>query len=239
MSKAVCTLLGFALGASVGSIGAYVLMRNKFNDHIEHVCDEYDSYIDAMEHEQEKRCANCQQTVKESIVEDEDVDDISDEEAQELIDKLNDSFNVDEPIENESVDDLKDDTGVVSYDKMNKSAKKKESKKGSKKHTDEDTSEDNIDESVIFTISPEEYWDECKEYEKLPLTYLEGSDVFLTDDNEKYAALSAIGGKDTLGEMGKYEDGMLYVRNVALEIDFSIVFDIRDYDTYIDETNGN
>lgn len=131
-----------------------------------------------------------------------------------------------------------------------KEAFSKREEKSSKKEIDEDNSEterleDIIDESCYktesidkeekkemnnsdrpYVITPEEFGD--SDYAIISLTYY--TDGTVTNEKNKIVAnVDELIGLDSLDHFGEYEDDSVFVRNDALQIDFEILKDWRDY----------
>lgn len=126
----------------------------------------------------------------------------------------------------------------------------KREEKSSEKDIDEDNSEtesleDIIDESCYktestdkeekkemhnsdrpYVITPEEFGD--SDYAIISLTYY--TDGTVTNEKNKIVAnVDELIGLDSLDHFGEYEDDSVFVRNDALQIDFEILKDWRDY----------
>lgn len=126
----------------------------------------------------------------------------------------------------------------------------KREEKSSEKDIDEDDSEtesleDIIDESCYktestdkeekkemhnsdrpYVITPEEFGD--SDYAIISLTYY--TDGTVTNEKNKIVAnVDELIGLDSLDHFGEYEDDSVFVRNDALQIDFEILKDWRDY----------
>lgn len=256
------TVLAFIGGALFGAVCAAVYTGKRYKRELDSFCDEYDAYLDDLQEKWDKHCEDCQQN--HDIVDDDDIDE---DEAQALVEQLNmmASLNNDENDEDEddeetdnypdfehdtysdTVQKMKDENGIVDYtsfsQKKNKTEDEADAEDDNKKETDrvqdEYLEEGEDDGLVIRFIDDSEYGDQ-DDYDQVELTYLEGSDIFLTEDDIKYDAYSQIGGKKNFKEgMEESVTGSVYIRNTALEIDFHIVSDIRDFDTYIEETSSN
>lgn len=131
-----------------------------------------------------------------------------------------------------------------------KEAFSKRGEKASEKEIDEDDSEkksfdDIIDESCYktestdkeekkemnnsdrpYVITPEEFGD--SDYAIISLTYY--TDGTVTNEKNKIVAnVDELIGLDSLNHFGEYEDDSVFVRNDALQIDFEILKDWRDY----------
>ena len=77
-----------------------------------------------------------------------------------------------------------------------------------------------------YVITPEEFGD--SDYAIISLTcYTDGT---VTNEKNKIVAnVDELIGLDSLDHFGEYEDDSVFVRNDALQIDFEILKDWRDY----------
>lgn len=242
-------VLAFFAGAALGAIGAAVWTGKRFKKEVDKICDEYDEYVDKIVEEMKQHCADCQVTNSEDIVDDEEVDnagfeecDAEDYDREALIEHLNSMANL---------ESKRDENGIIPYDKIAKKTNQSDESADEKPSEDEVKAEeevervqdnyleeDELEEPTIHYISQDEYENTQDDFDKIELTYLDGSDVFLTDEDEKYNAYPAIGGRGNLEEaFSESPNGIVYIRNDMLEMDFRIVSDVRDYDTYMKETS--
>lgn len=234
-------VIAFFIGSALGAIGAGVWAGKRFEKALKENDAEWEKYVDSLVDEMSNRCEACQVQHEEEIVDDEDIN-IDDYEKDTLVEYLNTMA---------TSDDLRDENGVVHYDKVRKKSTPDEVKTENAEVTEEDNEdservqddyleeEDVEEEYVIRDISEEEYNESCEEYDKMELTYLEGSDIFLAEGNAKYNAYPAIGGRSGFeSSLEESPNGVVYIRNEALEMDFMIMSDIRDYDTYMEETSS-
>ena len=77
-----------------------------------------------------------------------------------------------------------------------------------------------------YVITPEEFGD--SDYAIISLTYY--TDGTVTNEKNKIVAnVDELVGLDSLNHFGEYEDDSVFVRNDALQIDFEILKDWRDY----------
>lgn len=250
------TVVAFIFGAAVGGVSTWLGVRAHYRNIEERRCEELETYFDNQVKEFEKHCRDCQNNPNVEVVEDEDIErnssaDADSQESEEehmapqvhgkvdkeavksLIDALN----------NGALNDT-DEITAIPYDKFNARAlaKASEERRAKKKQEDEEMNWDEI--SYIRTITPEQYYDsddEGADYDKVELTYLEGDESFMSENFEEVsrdATLESIGGSETLGEFGEYEEGALYVRNDREQKDYCIVSDMRDAKTFIEETGG-
>lgn len=255
------TVFAFIGGTLFGAVCAAVFTSKRYKRELDAFCDEYDGYLDELQNKWDKHCEDCQ--YNHEVVEDDDIDE---EEAQALVEQLNMMASLGDEEETETDDEdeedqypdfehdtyadtvqkMKDENGIVDYSSFSQKKNKTEDEadaeddnKEADRVQDEYLEEGEDDELVIRFIDKSEYGDD-EDYDQVELTYLEGSDIFLTEDDVKYDAYSQIGGKQNL--MDGFEEsgeGIVYIRNTSLEIDFRIVSDIRDYDTYMEETSSN
>ena len=264
--EAVIGFLGGIVVGAIGTFIFLDRKYKKVVDDVSRDYDEYcDSLEEELAHHCEDcQIKNSDIIVDDDDYEDDDEDDYPDYDRDTLVAMLNAAATEDEDSDEDPVDidSIRDENGIVSYDKISakkaeKQAKNAKNEEKSEKNEDsEDENEDSdsseeleereqdqyleedeMDEPVISFITQDEYNDD-EEYDKLELTYLEESDIFLTEDNEKYNAYPAIGGRQVLQDgFEECGNGSLYIRNDTLEMNFFIVSDIRDYDTYIKETS--
>lgn len=77
-----------------------------------------------------------------------------------------------------------------------------------------------------YVIPPEEFGE--LGYDIVSLTLY--SDGVLTDEHDNVIEdVDEIVGKDSLNHFGEYEDDSVFVRNDALEVDYEILADVREY----------
>lgn len=77
-------------------------------------------------------------------------------------------------------------------------------------------------------IEPEEFGD-IEGYDTIYLTWYSG-DGYLTDDHDELVeCIEEKVGWDNLKQIGKYEEGIIHVRNHTLEVDYEISLDERNY----------
>ena len=78
-----------------------------------------------------------------------------------------------------------------------------------------------------YVISPDEFGNEF-DYEEVSLTYY--ADGVLTDDQDNIIEdVEGLVGLDSLNHFGEYEDDSVFVRNDALQTDYEILADLRNY----------
>lgn len=80
-----------------------------------------------------------------------------------------------------------------------------------------------------YSITPEQFTNEKRNFEKVTLFYFEGNDV-LTDDMERTTeSIEASIGRENLDKFGEFEEDVAYIRNDRLGIDYEV---IRQHATY-------
>lgn len=72
-----------------------------------------------------------------------------------------------------------------------------------------------------YTIGPDQYHDEML-FDKMTLTYYEGNDALISDEDESLEIGDFIG-RDSLDKFGEYESDTVFVRNEKMGMDFEVV----------------
>lgn len=139
--------------------------------------------------------------------------------AQEEIDSVKEAFSKREEKSSEKEIEEADSEKKTFEDIIDESCYKTESiDKEEKKEMD------NSDRPYVIT--PEEFGD--SDYAIISLTYY--TDGTVTNEKNKIVAnVDELVGLDSLNHFGEYEDDSVFVRNDALQIDFEILKDWRDY----------
>lgn len=198
------TVLAFLAGVTVGSIAAWKLLKNKYeqiaNDEIE--------------------------SVKESFMRNHsDVE--SYEEEYELIDEINDECedetNDEKPVLISHIDDKPD---ISEYTKMLKAqGYLKDEVEDAGEDEDEDEGGEEMNKPVV--ISPEEYG-EIDDYDLYSYVYY--ADHILADEcNEPIENVDEIVGEESLNHFGDYGDDSVYVRNDERKAYYEILLDEAKY----------
>lgn len=92
---------------------------------------------------------------------------------------------------------------------------------------DEEEEKDDMITDGPYVISPDEFGNEF-DYEEVSLTYY--ADGVLTDDQDNIIEdVDGLVGLDYLNHFGEYEDDSVFVRNDALQTDYEILADLRNY----------
>ena len=92
---------------------------------------------------------------------------------------------------------------------------------------DEEEEKDDMITDGPYVISPDEFGNEF-DYEEASLTYY--ADGVLTDDQDNIIEdVDGLVGLDSLNHFGEYEDDSVFVRNDALQTDYEILADLRNY----------
>jgi hypothetical protein len=81
-----------------------------------------------------------------------------------------------------------------------------------------------------YVIEPDTYHDENGIFDKETLTYYDGNDTLVTDEDEVLDINSTIG-RENLDRFGEFEDSTVFVRNEKLGMDFEVVYVEGEYET--------
>lgn len=93
-------------------------------------------------------------------------------------------------------------------------------------YSDIQEKEDDADMEKPYVISPEEFGD--TDYDIVSLTYY-ADGVLTYESDEIVEDVDYLVGVESLDHFGEYEDDSVFVRNDALETDFEILKDYREY----------
>ena len=92
----------------------------------------------------------------------------------------------------------------------------------------EDHPDDGIQDRP-YSITPDQFTNEKRNYEKITMYYFEGNDV-LTDDMERMTEdINSSIGRENLDKFGEFEEDVAYIRNERLGIDYEV---IRQHSTF-------
>lgn len=139
--------------------------------------------------------------------------------AQEEIDSVKEAFSKREEKTSEKEIDEDDSETESLEDIIYESCYKTES-------TDKEEKKEMTNSDRPYVITPEEFGD--SDYAIISLTYY--TDGTVTNEKNKIVAnVDELIGLDSLDHFGEYEDDSVFVRNDALQIDFEILKDWRDY----------
>ena len=139
--------------------------------------------------------------------------------AQEEIDSVKEVFSKREEKSSEKDIDEDDSETESLEDIIDESCYKTES-------TDKEEKKEMNNSDRPYVITPEEFGD--SDYAIISLTYY--TDGTVTNEKNKIVAnVDELIGLDSLDHFGEYEDDSVFVRNDALQIDFEILKDWRDY----------
>lgn len=139
--------------------------------------------------------------------------------AQEEIDSVKEVFSKREEKSSEKDIDEDDSETESLEDIIDESCYKTES-------TDKEEKKEMNNSDRPYVITPEEFGD--SDYAIISLTYY--TDGTVTNEKNKIVAnVDELIGLDSLNHFGEYEDDSVFVRNDALQIDFEILKDWRDY----------
>lgn len=85
-----------------------------------------------------------------------------------------------------------------------------------------------IEKHEYEIIEPEEFGD-IEGYDIIYLTYYAGDGYLADDHDELVENIEEKVGWENLNQIGKYEEGIIHVRNYTLEVDYEISLDERNY----------
>ena len=92
-----------------------------------------------------------------------------------------------------------------------------------------------------FIISNDEYDNAIPEYDKVSLVYFAGSHTYTSLDNDDVYDSGALAVDEEHNIINNPDfsnvGDIIYIRNETLEIDYSIIYDDRDYDTFLAESD--
>ena len=205
MNKSIFGVVGFVLGAAVGSLVTWKLIEKKYMD----MADEEIRSVKEMYRSKANRVTDDEvRDISKQFVE-EDRSRIHyepDETGKKLINRL------DELTATYASDDEKPDYTAYSQ------AKQTETK---------DTDETDIPSEKPYIISPDEF-DEIG-YTICELTYYSGNGVLVDEDGEPIENPERTVGTDFSNHFGEYEDDAVFVRNDRLMSDYQILLDRGAY----------
>ena len=75
---------------------------------------------------------------------------------------------------------------------------------------------------VPYTISPELFVNDKKNFDKITLEYYEGNDILVEEMSDEPVNIDESIGRDSLRMFGEFERDLVYVRNERLETDFEV-----------------
>lgn len=220
MKNVLSKVIIFAAGAAIGSLVAWKVTENKYEQILQ---DE----IDSVKERYDKIYENRKQL--DEIIEEKESEsvDVPDEEDEESIEDRDDEESVDE--ENEEYHNLilankYREIGRERYpDAVTRNeyyARKKENNK------QEEDDEDMPVEPYI--IEPDDF-DAVDGYDVEFLTLYADGKLAYDFDNELVDDIDGMIGKDNLDHMGEFEEGLLHVRNEEMMTDFEITYDQNEY----------
>ena len=92
----------------------------------------------------------------------------------------------------------------------------------------EDQPRREIEKHDYEIIEPEEFGD-IEGYDTIYLTWYSGDGYLADDHDELVECIEEKVGWDNLKQIGKYEEGIIHIRNYTLEVDYEISLDERNY----------
>lgn len=222
MNKTLCNVLLVTVGAAIGSLVTWKVVKTKYEqiaqEEIDSVKDEYKRVMDLQRKEVELY-RNKQTAIQ--------------NESEESSEELDDEYYPD--------DDERDFTASekeqIEYYKLTNRYRKTEESDDDKTNKEGDEEEEDLVQYVNgpYVISPEEFGDEPS-FSTQPLDYF--ADGVLADGWGIELDLDETIGEDAIDHFGDYVDDIVYVRNERTEIDYEVTRDPRTYAEAV-RTNPN
>lgn len=213
MNKTLCNVLLVTVGAAIGSLVAWKVVKTKYEqiaqEEIDSVKEEYKRVMD-LQRKEVDLYRNKQTAIQ--------------NESEESSEEQNDEYYPD--------DDERDFTASekeqVEYYKLTSRYRKTEEPDDDKTNKEGDEEEEDLVQYVNgpYVISPEEFGDEPS-FSTQPLDYF--ADGVLADGWGIELDLDETIGEDAIDHFGDYVDDIVYVRNERTEIDYEVTRDPRTY----------
>ena len=213
MNKTLCNVLLATVGAAIGSLVTWKVVKTKYEqiaqEEIDSVKDEYKRIMDLQRKEVELY-RNKQTAIQNK--------------SEEPSEEQNDECYPD--------DDERDFTASekeqIEYYKLTSRYRKTEESDDDKTNKEGDEEEEDLVQYVNgpYVISPEEFGDEPS-FSTQPLDYF--ADGVLADGWGIELDLDETIGEDAIDHFGDYVDDIVYVRNERTEIDYEVTRDPRTY----------
>lgn len=208
MNSTLKNLCVFAIGAAIGSLVTWKLVKTKYEMIAQ---EEIDSVKEVFAKRKEK-------SYDLSEYHDFDEFDTDDDYAESTDDSEKNSDVQFKHSDKPSLSDyakILNDKGYTDYSSI---TDKKEEKEGGN---------ESVDVKKPYVISPDEFG-ELDEYEAVSLNYY--ADGVLTDDWDNVIEdVEGIVGVDSLTHFGEYEEDSVFVRNDNLKTDYEILMDVRNF----------
>ena len=213
MNKTLCNVLLVTVGAAIGSLVTWKVVKTKYEqiaqEEIDSVKEEYKRVMD-LQRKEVDLYRNKQTAIQ--------------NESEEPSEEQNDEYYPD--------DDERDFTASekeqVEYYKLTSRYRKTEEPDDDKINKEGDEEEEDLVQYVNgpYVISPEEFGDEPS-FSTQPLDYF--ADGVLADGWGIELDLDETIGEDAIDHFGDYVDDIVYVRNERTEIDYEVTRDPRTY----------
>ena len=213
MNKTLCNVLLVTVGAAIGSLVTWKVVKTKYEqitqEEIDSVKNEYKRVMDLQRKEVELY-RNKQTAIQ--------------NESEESSEEQNNEYYPD--------DDERDFTASekeqIEYYKLTSRYRKTEEPDDDKTNKEGDEEEEDLVQYVNgpYVISPEEFGDEPS-FSTQPLDYF--ADGVLADGWGIELDLDETIGEDAIDHFGDYVDDIVYVRNERTEIDYEVTRDPRTY----------
>ena len=213
MNKTLCNVLLVTVGAAIGSLVTWKVVKTKYEqiaqEEIDSVKDEYKRVMD-LQRKEVDLYRNKQTAIQ--------------NESEESSEEQNNEYYPD--------DDERDFTASekeqIEYYKLTSRYRKTEESDDDKTNKEGDEEEEDLVQYVNgpYVISPEEFGDEPS-FSTQPLDYF--ADGVLADGWGIELDLDETIGEDAIDHFGDYVDDIVYVRNERTEIDYEVTRDPRTY----------
>lgn len=203
MNKALSSAIVFTVGAAIGSLVTWKVVKTKYEQIAQEEIDSVKEEFDQL-NELRRKEIDAWRKIKNSRQVEESTEKTEDESAQ------------------------VDDEDMVEYHKLtNKYRASNEDDEENNEEGDEGNYEGVQFVNGPYVISPDVFGDEPS-YNAQPLNYY--SDGILSDDWGVELDIEETIGEDALNHFGEYADDTVYVRNERTEIDYEVTRDPRTYE---------
>ena len=222
MNKTLCNVLLVTVGAAIGSLVTWKVVKTKYEqiaqEEIDSVKDEYKRVMDLQRKEVELY-RNKQTAIQ--------------NESEESSEKQDDEYYPDDDERGFTASEKEQ----IEYYKLTSRYRKTEETDDDKTNKEGDEEEEDLVQYVNgpYVISPEEFGDEPS-FSTQPLDYF--ADGVLADGWGIELDLDETIGEDAIDHFGDYVDDIVYVRNERTEIDYEVTRDPRTYAEAV-RTNPN
>lgn len=206
MNKTLSNVIMFTVGAAIGSVVTWKVVKTKYEQIAQEEIDSVKESFDKL-NELRRKEIEAWRKIKDARQVEESDDKTEDESSQ------------------------VDDSDVVEYHKLTNKYRGSEDDESEDEENDEKGDEGNYERVQFvngpYVISPDTFGDEPK-FNAQPLNYY--ADGILSDDWGVELDIEETIGEDALNHFGEYADDTVYVRNERTEIDYEVTRDPRTYE---------